>query len=540
LICRITSKFEENRTLARFLALDWDHNQLHLVVATTGRGGMRVQRALVWHEDSDPGGGQPEALGQRLREHMKNAGIPAAPVVACLGRDRVILKNIRYPKVPPSEEAAVVRFQAAKELAEAGEDVVIDYTPIGEPGPDSECRAFALIARRQIIAGYQTLCRAAGLKLVALTPRSFGIAACLERVAGATPLTPAPESPAAVSAVLTVTEGWAEFCVIRAGTLLYARALPVGNNLVSEVRRNLAVYAGQPQVALSRDVVRALYVAGNGEETALRERLQQLLAIPVHPLDPFACEGQIEVSMGSRAGFAGTVGLLHLWSKRERVPINLVHVKEPVAPVDPYRTRKIAIAAAVLVLFLLGALYGNRVLASKREYQEKLTEQKADLDAQLRLLAPDAKHIEALKEWNDVNIPWLDELYDLSARFPHREGMRVTQLQGSTVTSRTGKDKNKTNIVMTISGIVLKEDEQLVRGLMDSINTDPHTRASMKALKSGVTGAVGRKPTEEFTLKVDISKQSPSQYTARLVPPEVAPWDPANFFAPDNMLEVQP
>src|SRR5204863_7470691 len=132
----------------------------------------------------DPASGHPEALGRRLREHLKGAGIGAAPVLACVGRDRVILKDLRFPQVPPSEEAAVVRFQASKEISEAAEDVVIDYTTVGEPGPSGERRAFALVVRRSVVAAYQALCKAAGLKLVGLVPRSFGIAACLQRVAG--------------------------------------------------------------------------------------------------------------------------------------------------------------------------------------------------------------------------------------------------------------------------------------------------------------------------------------------------------------------
>src|SRR5439155_25968725 len=105
------------------------------------------------------------ALGRLLRERLKDAGIQAAPVLACIGRDRVILKEIRYPSVPPHEEPAVVQFQVSKELTDAADEVVMDYTPLPESGRSGEQQALAFVIRRELLTTYETLSRAAGLKL---------------------------------------------------------------------------------------------------------------------------------------------------------------------------------------------------------------------------------------------------------------------------------------------------------------------------------------------------------------------------------------
>jgi Tfp pilus assembly PilM family ATPase len=167
--------------LARYLALDWDHKQLRIVSATVSGRVVRIEKAVLIEETQSPNPAEAEVLGQRLRDHLKTAGIAAAPVLACLGRDRLILKEVRYPQVSAAEEPAVVRFQTTKELTGSIDEVIIDFAPISESVTGGEKRSLALIARRELLAAHQTVCRAAGLKLEALVPRPFGTLAALKQ-----------------------------------------------------------------------------------------------------------------------------------------------------------------------------------------------------------------------------------------------------------------------------------------------------------------------------------------------------------------------
>jgi Tfp pilus assembly PilM family ATPase len=498
--------------LARFLALDWDHDILHVVSANLGRGGAQVQRAAVWLLDPGAGLNNPDALAQILRQKLKEAGIAPAPVLVSLGRDRVILKDVRFPHVPPSEEPALVRFQASKDLTDAPEDVVIDYYPVPGAGPNGDRRALAFIVRRKLLTGYQNLCRAAGLKLAGLAPRPFGIAACVERSAGALPLTEAPPLPDGAVAVLTLTAAWAEFCVVRGGTLLFTRTLAAGDGLLAEIRRNLALYAGQPQVSAAKDRVQALYVAGNGEHNVLREQLEQLLAIPVHPLDPFAGVERLELT-GNRGGFAGAVGLLNLQAEASRLPVNFTQPREPKAERDPNRTRYL-LAAGLAVAVALGAfMFGSSVLRAQRAKQNELQAELEDREERLLPLKKDSEHLKELRAQVGNSVHLLELMDEVSQRFPDTKNMNITELR-VTPLSKLGPGKRpvtQMEVVGEFSG-----SEEGVNSLADWLHQGTESRLHRIALKT-ITPPADARSVGKFTIRVEIEKEDPAKDLAKKV-----------------------
>src|SRR5262249_53244678 len=152
-------------TLARFIGIDWDHDSLYLIAGGTGRRSANVERAVVWKETHTLDVGAAEEAGRRLKQHLKEAKIAHAPALACPGRERVIFKELRYPAVDAKQEAALVQFQAAKDLSEPASRVVIDYTNSRFGGSSQERVAVLSIARRQWLQALQALCKGAGLTL---------------------------------------------------------------------------------------------------------------------------------------------------------------------------------------------------------------------------------------------------------------------------------------------------------------------------------------------------------------------------------------
>lgn len=497
--------------MARFLALDWDHSQLHLVAATTKHTTVQVQRAIVLKEERIPNLATAEALGQHLRELLKREKIAPAPVLISVGRDRVILKEIVYPQVPPVEEPAIVRFQALKELTHAPDEVVIDYSPMPDVGPNGEKRAQVLILRREMLMAYEALCKAAGLKLHGIAPRPFGTAMCLKRLAG-TALPPVEGA----AAILTVAEQWAEFCVVRDGSLLQARSLAATapgaeNALLGEIRRNLAVYAGQtPQ-----HPVRALYLAEGGNRAALRELLQNTLAIPVHVLDPFAGLQLADLPSGPRGSFAGVLGIVHAHADKRGLPIDFLHPKEPKSERNPHKLQLIAGIAAAVLLLAAGAGWGYSRIARFDQQIAALSRDKINMDSLLTSLDEDEKRVKAISEWADSEVVWLDELYDLTERFPSIESVRLTEWVGIP-SPQSGKNKTKHAGHISLKGVTTAESQMLDNLIYRLAEDKDHYVVNLREKRPNNTGLERGRFVQQFTATVDVVPRQPGDYTLQL------------------------
>jgi hypothetical protein len=511
--------------MSRFLALDWDHGLLHLVAAEVRGNTVKVYKAVDWKEDnSSPNPANASELGERLKTLLRDARISAAPLLVTIGRERIILKHLHYPAVAQAEEPNLVRFQAVKELNEAPEDVVIDYTPVGQRDGSGEYEALAAILRQEMLQAYQTLAQAAGLKLAGLIPRPFCVSACLRGVMGQTVLTPAPEPADAPVAAVVLSEGWAEFCIVEGNNLLLSRPLAASpgdiNPLVTEITRNLMVHTGQyPDKPL-----KGLYLAGLGS-TELQSRLVDVVEMPIHPFDPFVGAESLELPAGNRGSYAGAVGALYASAGRDGLPINFLYPREP-------KVERQVSRLAVLVGALLFLIYGGGLLGGAhwvKHYNQKTVaalENEAKLvDQELFSTRLNLKNLEALGEWD--NVVWLDELYELADRIPNVNSVRITQviaepLQRTKFNSHTAR--------FTIKGHLVggPDSRQQLETLLERFREEK---------KYYSVESFNEEPNDRFTLKVKVERRPPSEYK----PPKVEePFFPDDLipddFVPDDLI----
>ena len=203
-----TKQIQTRDNLSKYIAIDLAPEGVFVVAGTARGGQVKVEQAISW---TDADGEAPPLLtadtarriGEQLRERLRSAGIGQAPALVSVGRGRVILKELRYPPVPPSDEPALVKFQAMKELSDSPEDVVLDYTPLSNGTPEGERRSMAVVIRKELYAAIQQMCIAANLKLAAVTPRPYAIAAGLARAFAARAVEPPEAKTDAVATLVS-------------------------------------------------------------------------------------------------------------------------------------------------------------------------------------------------------------------------------------------------------------------------------------------------------------------------------------------------
>jgi hypothetical protein len=512
--------------VSKFIAIDLAPDGIFIVAGTARGGQARIERAMSW---TDADGEAPPVLGpdtarrigEQLREKLRAAGIAAAPALVSVGRGRVILKELRYPAVPPAEEPALVKFQAMKELSDSPDEVVLDYAPLANGAPSSERRSMAVVIRKELYGAIQQMCASANLRLVAATPRPYAVAAGLAR-AFAAGAVPGPDSKSEAVASLLLGPAGGEFTVARAGDVTFTRDVPgpVASSepmLLGEVRRNLTMYAG----AAPGHPVQGLYVAEAAGGWA--GRLRAALGIPVHAYDPLN-GGASDVPEPLRGRFAGAAGLLHA-KAAESIPINFAAPRQPVVVKDPNQSRLVVAALAAVLLLAVGGFYGYLKLGAADDRLATLQRQKTDLEKEVKALEPDTKRFDAAKKWQARQVNWLDELFDGTDRFREateklrpNQRMAASLFKGTAIQpdTKTGKLQNQAKIDWKItSGSI-----EAVNAIEDSMR-QRESKYYVGAIKTYGSFVQGDASSREYTITARVNGRPPAEYTRypSFVPP---------------------
>lgn len=532
--------------MPRYLALDADAGGLFVAAAAVRGGQVKLEQTLLHIDETQTlSPATAKALGERLKDLLKQGKMPAAPVLVCVGRDKVILKEIRHPKASPADEPMVVRFQAQKDLTDALDDVVMDYMPLPGETANGDKTSLVVFVRREVLAAARVLCESAGLKLAGVIPRPFAAAAAAARAVALGAAPPPEDGPAAV---LSLTDRGGEFTVVRGGLVRYSRTIPAAalaneQSLLAEVRRNLTLYPGQP----GGQEIETVYLAEPSGAGGWAGRLRAGLDVPVHPFDPLASAPAAEmIPAPLRGRFVGPVGLL---AACESLPINFQAPRQPRAAANPNRGL-IAAGIAAGVLLLVGLAAGGYWLVT--DAQSQVDEVKAKIkraDDSLAVLEPDRKRLEAVNEFYSREIVWADELYDLSERFPDIQKMRVNEIIGTPIPVPTDKERLKDEVdrkalapgktlppkpVATLRMTLVTEAEIHAQNLTSSFLKE--SKYYFRTTQTGgglLSGVAARGGNLQYIIETQLYHRTPDAYTRKLnvivpkVTPNVAPLAPS-------------
>jgi hypothetical protein len=295
--------------------------------------------------------------------------------------------------------------------------------------------------------------------------------------------------------------------VLKGDHFLLARSVNAGPNLASEVRRNLAVHAGQ---APDQAVV-AVYVGGKGAGE-LRERLKEVLEVPVHSFDPFAAGEVGQLPPGNRGLFAGPMGLLYHKAGGD-LPVNWVSPRQPKPPADPnfarMRTWLVAGVALLVGLFIMGFM----VVAAEESAISDLGNQKKDVDEKLKQSREQGKQLKAMSDWS--NPSWVDEVYDLANRADVTK-IRLDSLAADSL-PRSEKTPSRWVGQLTMRGRLLSSGAKERRDAYDRLVALFAKEAGYYSIDNSLT----KFEDTTFTLVVKVARRAPSDYQSQLDDPTV-------------------
>src|SRR6056297_3793357 len=109
--------------------VDWDDQQIRMVVGE--RDGQRVRLRLALIEPIGQAG-----LQKTLESLIGDHSLEKLECLVAVGRDRTELRQMDFPPVPVEELPDMVRFQAIRQFASAGDTATVDFitTQVDEQG----------------------------------------------------------------------------------------------------------------------------------------------------------------------------------------------------------------------------------------------------------------------------------------------------------------------------------------------------------------------------------------------------------------------
>jgi len=400
------------------LAVQWDRSTVDYLLAERRAGHVHViaTGTEVWHTDENS-----TSPGEVIRDIIRRHGGRRPETLVGLNRAQVDVIPLQLPPADDEELPVLVVNQVVRDAGELAESGVIDYVILSADEAEGR-QVFAFVADATTLEQVDAECGKAGVKPAAILYRPLGAVSALRRMV--------PESPWAMILV-TLHDEEADLSIVRAEELLYTRTARIGKTdddaararqVAVEIRRSLAAASLAPGAEGQH-----AYVFGSlDEHQKLVEKLADELSLPVSLLDPLRMEskeGQPPPRVGRIAPLLGMV-YEHVDGKH---PLDFRNPKKPPPPPN-YWGQALKGAVALLAVLAIGLYYVWDIRAQGNEEISDLRRSVKQVSSQLDRLARKQAVVSAIQRWEGDSINWLDELYDVTRRFPTGNDAMVRRL----------------------------------------------------------------------------------------------------------------
>ena len=427
----------------RFLVATYDQKQLQVL----------LKGNLVPDSES--------TVAAQLRNRLEEAGIQCTQAVLLLSRPAVEFFSGSMPPAEPHELPTLVENFVYQETDDA-DDRVIDFIVTGGDH-ETTSDVLAMTCDKTVLETAVREFKEAGFKLQAATYNGFGAIQLIHQVA---------HQKLPITIAITSSDASTEIAVLQNRQPVLFRTILRGvepgdsfaSALAAEVQRTLAfIGAGDEDSAL-------IYLMGRQEDLS---EVAQVMSDTVSSSVTIAGvldrvdDSRIE-AFDDAASFAQLIGVgfaIH----QDRLTANfLVPRKAPTAE-TPWRRIATFGSLAAIVLGVFGYIgWTERAeqlgVIGERQKSYKNLEKRVNQSAELQDI------VDAVALWQSNDITWLDELKDLSDRFPERNQSLVRKMKLSAADNGAG--------VVDLS--VQVNSPEVITELESAIRDDRHSVSSKR------------------------------------------------------------
>ena len=453
--------------MVRKIAIDWDESELRLVSAQCSGTNMSVtEAALIPIQDGN--------VLNTLREAIVERGLSGADTLVAIGRGKAELRDLQLPPVPAEDLPDMVRLQAIRSFASAGDSATVDFLVTDKS--DSGTSLIAAAVGPAKLSEIHEVCEAGDLEVnrIALRPLA---ASALYLTKGNV------KASAGETVLIDQLSDDAEIVVVRDGKVIFVRTVRMpsvaaarSNALAGELRRSLVACGASS----SPDKVIVW-----GRESVHRdevEKIQNAIGGSVEVVNPFDLidvDSSVADKMPEHVGrFTPLVGLLSGDQTAGHLLVDFLNPRQrPEEKPDTLR-KALLIGVPALVALLL-AFFAYRNLSALDSEIATLADEKKELVEPVELLGEIRVKTNSLDTFLDGDVNWLNELRRMSESMPGSDQLILKSIIGA-------YNERDSSATLTITGGVT--DPSVIQVFEESLSDDFHKVTGDGSSEDGKSG----------------------------------------------------
>lgn len=441
-----------SKPLKSILGIELESGHMRAVVAQRSGDQIQVKKTKRSSLSLDPLTGEPDLVGQEIRNHLNEAGIHETRCIICLPLRWILNSRLNLPDMEEEDRQGFIELSAEKEFPFSPEELSLSTTygfPCDENSKYTTLAAVSLTYLRSLEAAFKT----ARLKPVSI---SIGI-----------PWNGAHAEEGCI--YLFKKDDGIDFYIIYNNELVAFRWLEDHHHETDEydlttVMREIRVSLHELPVKLKQSLHDVYLCGPDSWAEEIRQKLSEMTTRMGLELSIQNDSQDISSSPGYSYGTAllplvGTIKrqLLGQYVDLEFIPPKVNHLRQTLARISSRRSILLggSIAAAILITFS-AFMYQYWTLTALRSEWDSIQDQVVEVEAI-------QEGVKFFRDWYNEDFPSLSAIKTLTSAFPE-EG---------TIWARTLEIQNTMNI--SCSGFAQNNQELLA--MLDQLNQDEQIKA---------------------------------------------------------------